>query len=74
MPHPYRQTRRRGRSMSKLFNRGTNGFVCWGGSLIEAQQRGLVLDCGEGDQGVVGGTAEDLSGGYGGQKLLVSGF
>ena len=24
------------------------------------------------DQGVLGGTAEDLPGGYGGQKLLVS--
>src|SRR5580700_4792229 len=65
---------RRGRSWSKLLNRGTNGFVCWGGALVEAQQHGLVLDRGERDQGVVGGTAEDLSGGYGGQKLLVSRF
>jgi len=73
MPHPA-STRGRGRSGSKLFHRGTNGFVCWGGSLVEAQQRGLVLDRGERDQGIVGGTAEDLSGGYGGQKLLVSGF
>ena len=63
-----------GRSGSKLFNRGTDGFVCRGGPLVEAQQRGLVLDRGERDQGVIGGTAEDLSGGYGGQKLLVSGF
>ena len=33
-----------------------------------------MLDCGERDQGVVGGTAEDLSGGHGGQKLLVPGL
>jgi len=74
MPQPHQQRRRRGRSGSKLFDRGTDGFVCWGGSLVEAQQCGLVFDCGEGDQGVVGGPAEDLPGGYGGQKLLVSGL
>ena len=33
-----------------------------------------MLDCGERDQGVVGGTAEDLSGGHSGQKLLVPGL
>jgi hypothetical protein len=34
----------RGRSGSKPFNHGTNGFVGRGGSLVEAQQRGLVLE------------------------------
>jgi hypothetical protein len=61
-------------SGNKLFDRGPDGFVCWCGSLVEAQQRGLMLDRGKRDQGIVGRTAEDLPGGYGGQKLQVAGF
>src|SRR5580658_2207348 len=61
-------------SGNKLFDRGPDGFVCWCGSLVEAQHRDLMLDRGKRDQGVVGRTAEDLPGGYGGQKLQVAGF
>jgi len=63
-----------GRSGNELLDGGADGFVCGGGPLVQAEQRRLMLGGGEGDQGVVGGSAEDLPGGSGGEKLLVTGF
>jgi hypothetical protein len=61
-------------SRAELLNRGTDSLVRCGGSLVKAEQRGLVLGCGVGDQGIVGGATEDLPGGQRGEKLLVAGL
>ena len=59
-------------SRNKLLDGDTDGFVCRGGSLVQAEQRGLMLGGGESDQGVVCGSAGDLPGGNGGEKFLVA--
>src|ERR1019366_2856817 len=61
-------------SRAELLNRGTDSLVCCGGSVVKAEQRGLVLGGSEGDQGIVGGATEDLPGGQRGEKLLVAGL
>ena len=55
-----------------MLDGGADGFVGCGGSLVQAEQRCMVLGGGEGDQGVIGGSAEDLPGSNGGEKLLVT--
>jgi hypothetical protein len=63
---------RRGRSGGEPLHGGPDGFVCRGGSLVQAEWRCLMLGGGESDQGIIGGSSEDLPGGNGGEKLLVT--
>ena len=64
--------RPRGRSGNELLDGGTDGCVGCRGPLIQAEQRRLMLGGGESDQGIVGGSAEDLASSNGGEKLLVT--
>lgn len=66
------RTMPRARSGNELLDGGTDGSVGRGGSLIQAEQRRLMLGGSKGDQDIVSGSAEDLAGSYGGQKLLVA--
>src|SRR5260370_9275711 len=58
----------------ELLDCSADGFIRRGGSLVETEQRGLMFGGGEGDQGIVGGAAEDLPGGYRSEKFLMTGL
>jgi hypothetical protein len=64
----------KGRSGNELLDGGTDGCVGRGGSLVQAEQGCLMFGGSESYQSVVGGSAEDLPSGNGGEKLLVTGL